>query len=102
MLQKCLALEARAGGGNRSIIRATQADYLLMQMSGQGEDDAMVRKDNGGEKIWVSGRIWRRGMGLLVGTGNDTEVRLASLDLPKGFPVSSHFSPDISSFVRWV
>lgn len=40
--------------------------------------------------------------GSLVGTGNDTEVRFASLDLPKGFPVSSNFSPDITSFVIWV
>lgn len=59
----------------------------------------MVRKDTGGEKIRVSERI--RGAGSLVATGNDAS-QVASVHLPKGFPVSGTFSPDVSSFVSWV
>lgn len=59
----------------------------------------MVRKDTGGKKIWASERI--RGAGSLVATGNDSS-QVASVHLPKGFPVSGTFSSDVTSFVSWV
>lgn len=50
----------------------------------------MVRKDAGGEKIWASERI--RGCGFLVGTGNDTAVRLLQSISQRGvqFLATSH------------
>lgn len=55
----------------------------------------MVRKDTGGKKIRASERI--RGAGSLVATGNDAS-QVASVHLPKGFPVSDTLSPDVTSF----